>query len=668
MLCDFVATDLSAEAIGDLLTMAGFELEGIEEVEGDSVLDIKVCSNRGDGLSVFGLAREVLAKDQSAKPTELYARANNRFASVDDATPSALEVPIKIESPDCTRFAYRGFRGIPNGEAPDWIQKRLRQAGQRAISLFVDLTNYVMLEVGQPLHAYDLAKLRGPEIVVRSARAGEKITTLNGVTHELQPGQMMICDAGGPIGVAGVMGGGESEVDSQTQEVLLEAAHFVNTSVRKTRNQLGLNTDASYRFERSVDPENVVAALNRVRDLLAESGSADGCLPGVTDLYVSHPQPAAVRLRRSRAEMLLGMPLTAIEVTSYLAALGFQVAGKGDEIAVTPPTWRPDVTREEDLVEELGRVHGYERIPEVLPFGATVMGGVHGQYRLEEVLIDGALRLGFDQAITNSLCGESRLDSSSRAKIPIRTPGSADTASLRNTLLPGLADVQRRNGGAVHLFELGPIFDDPFRTLKSLALLSCGPLTPRNRQGEAETSADFFSLKSVVEHLGELAGQDVEFEPSRDDARFHPQRQAKLTGGEWQGVIGQVHPIVARACGIPSETYMAEIDLGVSKGAPTQLLKPVSRYPAIRRDVAFAISKSVPYARIEAAIKSALTQTLEDLWLFDVYEGKGIAEGEHSLALALTLRKQEGSFTDEEANREREKAVAALAALGAQMR
>ncbi len=247
--------------------------------------------------------------------------------------------------------------------APALIRKRLAQAGHRSISLFVDLTNYVMLELGQPLHAYDLDKLQDSHIVVREAEAGEKLVTLNGVEHELQANQMMICDGRGPIGVAGVMGGADTEVDAETKNVLLEAAHFVNTSVRRTRKQLGLNTEASYRFERSVDPEGVVAALNRVRELLEDLGHSDWCVNGVTDNYPSPPVRKAVRLRLSRAHMLLGMQVGETEARGYLERLGFVLTGSGDELSATPPTWRTDIQREEDLVEELGRMHGYELIP-----------------------------------------------------------------------------------------------------------------------------------------------------------------------------------------------------------------------------------------------------------------------------------------------------------------
>lgn len=669
MLLDFVATDMSAPDIGDLLTMAGFELEGIEEVEGDYVLDIKVCSNRGDGLSVLGLAREVLAKLPSASPTDLYERAVQRFTRPDDGEPSHLDVTVRIATDACSRFAYRGFAGVRNHEAPDLIRKRLRQAGQRPISLFVDLTNYVMLELGQPLHAYDLDKLQGPEITVREAASGEQLTTLNGEQHELLPNQMMICDVRGPIGVAGVMGGADTEVDSATTRVLLEAAHFKNTSVRKTRKQLGLNTDASYRFERSVDPEGVVSALNRVRELLEDLGHAEWCLPGVTDVYPVPPIMKTVRLRVSRASKLLGMPITRDEATAYLGRLGFGLEASGDELSVTPPTWRPDIIREEDLVEELGRVHGYERIPETLLQGATVPGGgVTGRYLAEARLIEMALRAGFDQAMCHSLRAVGPLDRGEVGLVKVRTPGSADTEVLRNSLLPGLADTARRNGGGVHIVELGPVFEPPYVTRKAIAFLSAGSLYPPNRQKENVPQADFASLKATIDATVERIGVRLTYRASAADGRMHPGRQATVVGAGISGVIGQIHPLVAERADLPVETVLAELFLDEIGEAPDFQFKPVSRTPSVRRDIAFLIDKSVPFTQVESAIRSALPDTLEAIWLFDVYEGAGVPEGQHSLAVALTLRKADSTFTDEQANQERERAVEALAGLGAKQR
>ncbi len=670
MLRDFVETSLDAEAVGDLLTMAGFELEGIEEVEGDAVLDIKVVSNRGDGLSVYGLAREVLAKDDAARATDLYLRAASQFGSEATQTVSREKaVPVVIETEDCTRYACILFEDVNNGASPSLIQKRLRQAGQRPISLLVDLTNYVMLELGQPLHAFDLDKLAGPKIIVRKARAGEKLTTLNGEEHELRSDQMMICDAEKPVAIAGVMGGESSEVSDVTRRVLLESAHFVNTSVRRTRKQLGLSTEASYRFERSVDPEGVVAALARFAELLHEAGAAVR-VPGVIDVYPRPVKRDSIELDLDRASTLLGMQIPSSDAVGYLQRLGFTVDQVGTR--VTPPSWRPDVVREEDVIEELGRVHGYEKIPEELPSGTTIIGGSLGFEAWCDKVRECCVRAGFTQTISHSLRDKSPLDYPGFEPIGPRNPASPEMAWLRNSLLPCLADNAKRNGGRdVHLFELGRVFgrsSGQYDEFVRLGLLSQGASEQVDWQVKAQQNAGFFSVKGALECLFVEVGVEVRFDGTGvADERLHPTRQARMTiGANLVGTMGEVHPDVAEEIGLAADTVLAELFLqpmyADHHAAPR--LKPISRNPCVRRDIALLINKSVAFERIEQALDSAVGDVLERRWLFDVYEGKGIPEGQHSLAIALQLRKQGANFTDEEANQVREKAVAALAALG----
>lgn len=672
MLRDFVDTRLDAAQIGDLLTMAGFELEGIEEVEGDSVLDIKVMSNRGDGLSVYGLAREVLAKDSNSKPTELYELAVRRFEMPDDGT--AADVRVDIETPDCTRYACRLFHDVPQGGAPEKIAKRLRQAGMRPISVLVDLTNYVMLEVGQPLHAFDMDLLAERRIVVRKAKRGEKLTTLDGDEHELSPDQMMICDAIRPVAAAGIMGGLETEVTDRTKGVLLESAHFENTSVRRTRKQLGLSTEASYRFERSVDPDGVVAALNRFATLLAEIDGGKSRIAGVRDVYPGKADRRPVALSVARASMLLGMEVSEADSKRYLERLGFVVEGSST-FQVTPPSWRPDVVREEDLVEEIGRVHGYDRIPEALPHGATLQGGVFGFEQRVDRLREEFVRLGFIQTMSHSLGDRHPLEEPGAELIGPRTAASPEHAYLRSSVLISVADAAKRNGGRdLHLFEFGRAFraeGNKFVENRRAALISVGALTPAARQNEQPAQADFFSLKGVLVSALASAGAEAVVTPDSGDPRMHPTRQAVLKVGDIVvGRLGQIHPDAAEAASLSDQTILAELDLeaALSAGEAEQGYHPVSRNPSVRRDIAVLIDKSVPYEKLEAAVKVACGEVLEKIWLFDVYEGKGIPEGKHSLALALQLRKFGENFTDEEANQVRERAVAALAPLGGTLR
>lgn len=671
MLHDYVETALSAQDLGDLLTMAGFELEGIEEVEGEPVLDIKVVSNRGDGLSVFGLSREVLAKDPNAKATDLYRKAVGGFVLGDENAPEAGQrTRVAIETPACTRYACRLFDNVRNAESPEWMQKRLRQSGQRPLGLLVDLTNYVMLELGQPLHAFDLDTLKEKRIVVRGAKPGEKLTTLNGIEHELQPHHMMICDAERAVAVAGVMGGADTEVSESTTHVLLESAHFVNTSVRKTRKELSLSTEASYRFERSVDPEGVVRGLNRFADLLAQVDGGQSRVPGVVDVYPAPPAKTSIDVRVSRASALFGMEITVDEARSYLERLGFAVTGNGEPFTVESPTWRPDIVREIDLVEEIGRVHGYERIPTAAPAGSTPIGGLHGLALARENVKNALLRAGFAQTISHSLRDLHPLDAGGERVGP-KNPGSPEMAWLRNALWPSLCDAAQRNGGRdLHLFEIGKVHA-PGSERTEAALLSTGALNPEHWVKSVSPAADFFSVKGAIEQALSAMDRDAELQPASSDERLHPTRQATIVvGGVSVGVLGQIHPNVAEACDLPAETFLAAFDLerAFAASEARRRLHSISRNPAVRRDVSVLISKAVTFATVETAVAEACGDVLERLWLFDVYAGKGIPEGAHSISLALQFRKHGSNFTDEEANQVRDRAVKALEGLGGTLR
>lgn len=690
MLKEFVSTELDAQQIGDLLTMAGFELEGIDEVEGEAVLDIKVVSNRGDGLSVFGLSREVLAKDPSSQPTEHYAKVAKGYIRGDESsTIPALAGKVAINTNHCTRFACRLFDGVTNGPSPEWMQKRIRQMGMRPISLFVDVTNYVMVELGQPLHAYDYPTLSGGQIQVRQAEEGEVLVTLNGDEHELRPHNMVIADATRAIGAAGVMGGHNTEVSAATTQVLLEAAHFVNTSVRKTRKELGLSTDASYRFERSVDPNGVVRALNRVAELVENALGKPIASPGVVDIFPSPPIAGSVPIRVSRANALMGYEgddsVTIEQAKSYLERLGFEVGGDGEPFMVTSPSWRPDIEREEDLVEEIGRIHGYERIPERGPIGETPIGGTFGLEAMRESIADHLMRLGFVQTISHSLRDTHPLQSSGPLFGP-RNPGSPDHAYLRNSLLPSLADASNINGNRdLHLFELGTvhtIVDGDYAENAMCAMLSVGALTASHWVKTPPAVADFFSMKSAVEAVGRAAERPVSLKvPTQVDARFHPTRQAEIVAGanpdnrEVVGIMGQVHPDVAAACGLAADTLLAEINLDALglKAKDAFVPRLISRNPAMSRDISVLMPVGVPFHKLDSACRSALIGNEVDLIierfeLIDVYTGKGIEPGFHSLTISFTIRKMGQNLTDEEANQVRERVVEALVWLGGAQR
>jgi phenylalanyl-tRNA synthetase beta chain len=433
-----------------------------------------------------------------------------------------------------------------------------------------------------------------------------------------------------------------------------------------------LNTEASYRFERSVDPEGVVRAIERFTDLLLES-QPNVRVSNVIDLYPGKASRESIFLRLERANRLLGMDISRVDAIRYFESLGFDLDAHSEPIRVTPPSWRPDLEREIDLIEELGRVHGYEKIPEELPIGKTPVGGVHGDLHFLDRLRESLVRTGFVQIVSHSLRDSHLLD----APIPHvkpKNPASPEMGLLRNSLLPSLADAGVRNGGRdLHLFEIGAVFNatgDTPTERKMLGILSTGDLHPSGWQRNSTPNADFFSLKGALEAALDALSVKVRYDIATEvDARYHPTRLASVyIHGQAVGSMGQIHPTVAGELGLGPETYLAELDLAHLYGAAEIAYRPISRNPSVRRDISFEIDKAVPYARIDEAIASACGPELERHWLFDVYEGKGIGDGNHSLSVALQLRKMASNFTDEEANQVRERAVSALAALGAKPR
>lgn len=668
MLRDWVNTPLSVQEIGDLLTMTGFELESIDEVEGEAVLDVNIMANRGDGASVLGLAREILAKSPESSGTELYLRAVERFPAADvGARDIWSRATVLVESENCTRFACRVFEGLTNGDSPDWIQERLRQVGQRPISLLVDLTNYVMLETGQPLHAYDLDLLEGQRIIVRQAIDGEPLTTLDGRKHSLHPNNLVICDAVKPVGIAGVMGGSETEVSGATTRCLLESAHFVNTSVRRTRKQLGLFTEASYRFERHVDPEGVVAALNRFAELLVE---IQGRKPvgGVIDVRPSAPDAKEVHLRMDRCDRILGMEVNPDIAKGYLERLGFSVNPVGPrKFDVGVPTWRIDIQREDDLVEEVGRVHGYQHIPERLPIGSTPMGGTTGVDALVDRLTEAALRVGLDETVSHTLGDVHPLDAATE-HVQVREPHSPETARLRNSLLPNLAITASRYGGKdFAFFEVGHVFA-PEKEVRSFAAVVAGARSRPSWRPQNTTPADFFSLKGQLEEI--LRGFELSFQPA-SDPRFHPGRVATVVADKREvGLIGQLHPDTAEASDLPLTTYAIELDLeALAECRPAQIeFRTITRNPAVRRDVSVSIAANLPFEKIERSIETSAIPLLEKWWLFDRYVGPGLEDGTHSLSFGLSIRKPGANLTDDEANQVRDRFIEVLTQQGAKLR
>lgn len=674
MLRSLVDTPLGPEALGEMLTMLGHELEEILPGPHEPVLDVNVMANRGDVASVFGLARELLAKDPAARSTDLYKRLASGLELGDEEEPAAGRLATAHSWVDeCPLYAFRVIQNVSHELSPPWLRTRLESAGFRPISLLVDLTNYVMLETGQPLHAFDLDKLSGQEIIVRHAAEGETLVTLDGVERKLEPNMTMICDASRPVAVAGVMGGLDTEVDETTRTCLLESAHFQPTSVRRTRKALGLATEASYRFERFVDPNCVVRALNRFCNLYHEITGA-GPVPGAPtsrrDLTHSSPIP----FRTERASKLLGFEVEPEEAVACLAKLGCRASADGEAFSVIPPSWRADLEREEDLVEEVGRILGYDRIPSLLPEGRSTVGGPRGFEAATDALRAELLANGFDQIVSHSLRARHPLSAETHP-VKVRVPASPEASELRTSLLPGLAEAAVRNGAKrARLFEIGRVFEqvgeDRFAEHTAIALLGVGKISPDHFLSLDSDEESFFSLKGVLESLADCLARPLEFEPG-EDPRLHPTRQARvLAQGVPIGRLGQIHPAIAEQSGLAPTTQLAELDANALYETPAQpwTQRTIGRNPSIRRDIAVVVSKQIPYAQIEALVREAAGPRLERMWLFDIYQGPGIDEGSHSLALALQIREPGRNLTDEEANQVRDRVVAALETLGAKLR
>jgi len=667
-LLEYIETDASFEEIGKTLTMLGIELEGIEDSPLGHVLDVKVTPNRGDCLSILGIARELAAKDcRIYKPTELMLEAVRSWRKEDEGKASPAQIEI-LEPELCPRYAACIFDNVRISSSSEKIQARLHASGMRPINVIVDITNYVMLELGQPLHAFDLDRLEENQIVVRCAKPGEKIVTLDGVERELKEDMLVICDARRPVAIAGVMGGQDSEVSEKTKRVLLESAHFDPRSVRRTRKTLGLSTEASYRFERFVDPEGVVRALNRFADLLKRECGIEP-LEGVTDLYPRSPAFKKLFVRPERWNTLLGTNIPTAGAAAILNSLGCRVQERDGKLEVTPPSWRDDLNIEDDLVEEIGRLHGYENIPEKLPSGSTPQGG---EVELGSFLTrtrHAMLRLGFVEILTHTFRPPSPLDPECE-RVRVRNPVSPELALLRPSLLPGLAEAASRNRlKTMRFFEIGRIFRDGWE-FPALAMMLAGNLLEEHWEQKDAPPIDFFSSKGILEELFKVLRRPLSFEASKDQ-RLHPFRQASVMSDSRKiGVFGQLLPRLAEEMDLPDVTFIAELDLSSLSEVPElkSIYRPFSPFPPVRRDIAMSIAKTISYSEIEKRLREGAGEVLEKIWLFDVYEGPGIEKGHHSLAFALILRHPSRTLTDEEANEIRERAFRNVEELGAKRR
>ncbi len=632
----------------------------------DHVVEFEITPNRPDCLCVIGLARETavtFGKELKLHTPVVQAKAGGNIHDL---------ARIIVEEPSlCPRYTARMVKNVKIAPSPEWMRERIRNAGMRPINNIVDITNYVMIEYGQPMHAFDFSCVDEREIHVRLAREGEVIRTLDGTERKLSGNMLCICDTHKPVGVAGVMGGENSEIEGDTAMVLFESANFSGPSIRRTATALGMRTDASSRYEKGLDPENTYKAVQRACELIELLGAGE-VVEGVIDVYPEKAEPTVLQMEPEKINALLGTQISRGTMRHILLSLGFQVEGD----TVTVPSWRGDVSHYSDLAEEVARFYGYNEIPTQFTGSVTTCGGFNPVQQAEREL--GALcrSLGLDEIITYSFISPSyydkiRLpaDAPERDSLRILNPLGEDTSIMRTTVLPSMLEILTRNynvrNKAAALYEIGRIYRKrPDGLADEPRILSIGAYGPE---------MNFFVLKGWVEALAEgLKLGKLRFEPERTNPSYHPGRCAKVWAGERPlGVLGQIHPAVAENYGVETELYCAELSfealLEVLGGIP--VYKPLPRFPAVTRDIALVCDAALPVGALEDCILAHGGRYLADCALFDVYTGHHIAPGKKSVAFSLTMRAEDQTLTDEHAEETVKQILQALEAeCGAVMR
>jgi len=674
----------------------------------EPVLELEVTPNRVDCFGVYGVAREVHAI--SAAPLAVEPWAEDAAAEGEGEVSDYASVTVEV--PDlCPRFTARVFTDVTIGPSPAWLQARLAAAGQRAINNVVDITNYVMLLTAQPLHAFDLDKVPDGELSVRTATAGEKMTTLDGVERVLDAETVLVCDSNGPSGIAGIMGGQVSEVSDETTRVLLEVANWNGTNILRSSRLLSLRSEASSRFEKQLHPELCMRAQRIASRLMVELCGAR-LVPGTIDVAAEIPAPRRLTLRGERVEGLLGMAIAQADQVASLERLGFGVEVSGEDLEVTvPPDRDGDVTREVDLIEEVGRIHGLdEYLPSTLPAVAGRVGGLSREQRLRRRAEDAMRDFGFDEVVGWSFTdpgqpGRLRIpaDDERAGGVVLANPLSEDQSVMRTTVLGSLLDVAQRNlargADAVALFESGRVYlpnpasprelvlnkghrgfavlsgefagerPAPDREPHRIGCLAVGPLTARSWRGGGEPG-DFFALKGVVEALAGQLGTAIVCEPG-EQPFLHPGRSATVSvGGIKAGWIGELHPLVCRAWDIESAAGF-EVDLATLVAAATagaETYEDVTTFPASYQDLAVIVPTELPAAELRATVLASGGELLHAADVFDLYEGEQVGGGHKSLALRLEFRAPDRTLTDDEVSEQRAAIEAALEKIGGSLR
>lgn len=626
----------------------------------DTVVEFEITNNRPDCYSIIGLAREAAAAFalpmHHHTPVVKGSNAGSIFQYLD------VEVPAEAL---CNRYTARMVANVRIGPSPKWLRQRLRANGVRPINNIVDITNYVMLEYGQPMHAFDYRYVSSGKIVVRESREGEAITTLDGTVRRLKPGMLVIADGEKPIGLAGIMGGENSEIVADTATVVFESANFNGTSIRQTALALGLRTEASGKFEKNLDPMLTVPAVQRACELVELLNCGD-VLDGTIDVLHFVPQPRQLPLEPERINRLLGTEISRADMVAYLNRLEIPV--EGDQIHI--PSWRPDLVCMADIAEEVGRLYGYNNIGTTTIRGAATRGGYSETAALETEAGRLCRAVGYSEIITYSFVSPGvfdriRLaaDSPLRRTLAIQNPLGEDTSVMRTVALPSMLDILARNHAyhnkAVKLYELAKVY----RPVEGQTLPQEPKMLVLGAYGPGE---DFFTMKGQVEAI--LAGLRVKapaYTAVTGHPTYHSGRCAKVTvEGVDLGYLGQLHPLVAGNYDLEGEVYCCELDftrmMGLRKPAPTYV--PLPKYPAVTRDLAVVCDESRTVAQVESCMIRAAGKHLRHIRLFDIYRGKGVAEGKKSMAFSLELRADDRTLTDGEVEADVARILAALQA------
>lgn len=662
MLCSTKELGLGEDADGIMILPADlplgrpvFEVLGLKDV----MYEIGLTPNRPDCLSVVGVAREVSA--MVGKPLHLPEPGLH-----ESGVQASEKTSVIIEDADlCPRYAARLIEGVKIGPSPDWMVRRLETVGMRSINNVVDITNFVMMELGQPLHAFDFNLLREQRIVVRRAGQGDKFTTLDGQERTLEASDLVICDGVGPVALAGVMGGLDSEVQDDTKDILLESAYFNPVAIRRTSKRLGLHTESSHRFERGTDVDMVPLALDRAAALIAELAGGS-VASGAVDVYPEQIARRTVTITAARTSEVLGLELGIGDISDKLAAIGLKCEPGDGVLIVEIPNFRPDLEREIDLIEEVARLVGYDRIPVTMPVSSLTCQQLPAHLSLERKIRDQMTSLGYSEVINYSFFNAGCLDriglgenDPRRQNVQILNPLAEDQAVMRTTLVPSLLETAARNlayrSEDLALFELRPVFrssdgdDLPQESLRLTAIL-CGRREPLG-WAQSDAKVDFYDMKGAIEDLlCSLRMTGLAWDKQSDETYYHPGKSCALyCGDRLLGTLGELHPEVLFEFDLGSSAILCDLDVEAlfEIGGGKIQFQPLSRYPDVQRDSAFLVDTEISAQQVLTVLGRVKIKDLEKIELFDVYSGEGIPQGKKSLAIRASYRALDRTLTDE---------------------